>query len=350
MAPHTLLEPAPAPVEKTNTYVYIVLDESGSMYSITAATRKAVKKTLDGIKVNSELNKLDTYVSLRKFASQCAGYDFDCVKSCSLPTEISFRAQGNTALFDAAAQTIQNMQKLDALTGHKHSFLLIVITDGEENQSRMFSAEQLKDLMQVAQNTDRYTLTFQLPPGSKNRFCRSFGIPEGNVIEWENTERGTEQACDVSCSSFGSYATSRAQGVRSVKQYYITDLSNVSGTDLNKLTPVNAQAKVLRVPHETGIKPFVEAQLGFYRPGSAYYQLTKNEKLQAYKIVLIRDKASRKIYAGNDARRLMGLPDASPSGGIINVKVGNHSNFDVFVQSCSNNRKLVRGTDLIIWQ
>lgn len=351
MAPASiLLTPQPKVPEKTNTYVKIVLDSSGSMGSITEATKRTLKNVLNDIKVNAKKNNIDVFVGLRQFASCVAGYDFDDVKSDHLPTEIHFYPNGNTALLDATGQTIQDMQWLDNLTGNKHSFLLIVITDGDENYSSRFRSTILADLMQAVQRTDRYTLTFQLPPGRKRNFCTAYGIPEGNVVEWEASERGMDQVYATSAVGFSNYACSRAVGVKATKGFYNTDLSNVKSSDLNKLTPINHQVKVLKVNAEAVIQPFVEAELKFYRPGSAYYQLTKDEKIQPYKVVLIRDKSTRKIYAGNDARKLMGLPDASPAGDLIKVRPGNHANFDVFVQSSSNNRKLVRGTDLIIWQ
>jgi hypothetical protein len=243
-----------------------------------------------------------------------------------------------------------DMTAEDAKTGNKHSFLLIVITDGEENRSGTYNSASLARVMRSVQATDRYTLTFQLPPKAKSQFCRSYGIPEGNVIEWEGTDEGIATATAQTCSAFSGYAVSRAQGKRSTTSYYTTDLSRVSKVDLNNLMSVNSQTRVLKVTHEADIKPFVEAQLGFYRPGSAFYQLTKTEKIQSYKVVLIRDKSTRKIYAGNEARQLIGLPNSSSVGSKVGVKPGNHANFDVFIQSSSNNRKLVRGTDLIIWQ
>lgn len=349
MAPHPLLQPQPTPPEKTNTYVYIVLDSSGSMGSIAETTRKQLKRELDNIKVNAQKNNLDVYVSLCQFAYQRGGYDFDKVKSDHIPSSIAFYPSGSTALWDASGETIKDMLQVDAMTGNKHSFLLMVITDGDENCSARFTPESLNDLMSSVQRTDRYTLTFQLPTGRKDNFCRKFNIPSGNVSEWEATDRGMEQATDMRSCGFSNYATSRSKGIRAVSTYYTTDLSNIGQKDLNKLTPINGQAKILKVGAEAEIKAFVEAQLGFYRPGSAYYQLTKDEKLQSYKVVLIRDKTTKKIYAGDEARQLIGLPSCSAAGGTIKVKVGNHSNFDVFVQSSSNNRKLVRGTDLIVW-
>lgn len=349
-AVHPLLETQPKVPEKTKTFVTIALDSSGSMQGIADSTRRELKRTLDNIKENAKKHDLEVLVSFRQFADSVYGYEFAKVDSNKLPTTIEYYPGGGTALLDAAGMSISDMVGEDNKTGNKHSFLLIVITDGEENGSYKYNAQTLPELMRKVQATDRFTLTFQLPKGFKQSFCRGYGIPEGNIAEWEASDEGITTATAQNCSAFSNYAVCRSKGVKATACYYTTDLSNVSKADLNALTPINSQAKVLQVPHETEIKSFVEKEMGFYRPGSAFYQLTKDEKVQPYKVVLIRDKATKKIYAGNEARQLIGLPAASSVGGIIKVKPGNHANFDVFVQSSSNNRKLVRGTTLIIWQ
>lgn len=87
----------------------------------------------------------------------------------------------------------------------------------------------------------------------------------------------------------------------------------------------------------------MEGHLGVYTPGTVFYQLTKTEEIQSYKQILVQKKFTKEIYAGNEARELLGLP----VGQTCKVKIGNLGNYDVFIQSTSVNRKLVRGTRVI---
>jgi len=98
------------------------------------------------------------------------------------------------------------------------------------------------------------------------------------------------------------------------------------------------------VPRETEIREFVVEKLGQYRVGDAFYQLTKKEMVQTQKALLLMEKGKGAIYGGPEARDLIGLPTG------VNAKVepGNHANYDIFVQSTSTNRKLVRGTKLLV--
>jgi hypothetical protein len=91
------------------------------------------------------------------------------------------------------------------------------------------------------------------------------------------------------------------------------------------------------------IRDAVENMTGTFVKGSAYYQLTKPETVQAYKQLCIRDKKTHKVYSGANARNLLGFPN-----GDVRVKPENLGKFDIFVQSTSVNRKVVPGTSIIV--
>jgi hypothetical protein len=50
-----------------------------------------------------------------------------------------------------------------------------------------------------------------------------------------------------------------------------------------------------------------------------------------------------KVYRGPEARKLLGLPDHS-----VRVRPGDHQ-FKIFIQSTSINRKLLAGTQLLVF-
>lgn len=197
---------------------------------------------------------------------------------------------------------------------------------------------------------DNWTITFQLPPRTKSSFCRQFGIPEGNVREWEATTQGVTELESVTTCSIQNYYGALASGKRSVKNFYsmTTDLSGMSPKDLKlALVDQKSQFKVIKVDKEADIRPFVESKTGVpYKKGIAYYQLSKPEKIQPNKDILIMEKGKPSIWGGNPGRALIGLP----TDGITYSKVnpGNHANYDIFVKSNSVNRKLVRGTTLLV--
>lgn len=83
---------------------------------------------------------------------------------------------------------------------------------------------------------------------------------------------------------------------------------------------------------------------GPYVKGCAFYQLTKPELVQKHKDLMVKEKTGRVLYGGQEVRKVLGLPEFQDG----KVTPGNHANYDVFVQSTANNRKLVRGTTVMV--
>ena len=80
--------------------------------------------------------------------------------------------------------------------------------------------------------------------------------------------------------------------------------------------------------------------------GAAFYLLMKPEnEVQDHKQIAIRDKKTGVIYSGVNARQMLGLP----YHGTVKVVPGNHGGYDIFIQSTSVNRKLVKGTQVLYW-
>lgn len=329
-------------------YIALVLDDSGSMSGIAGAAHRAFNGIIDSIILNAAGRNV--YVSVHKF-----GFELETlcswVPAAQLQRIASYNPkQGSTRLFDATGTAISAMRPLEPRDPKADvSFLLHVITDGDENASTMYDADSIRALMATVQGTDRYTLTFMLPPGAKQRFCSKFGIPDGNVEEWERSTAGVTRASATTQTGMTQYMAQRAQGIRSVKTFYTTNAAGIDQAQVRStMRNIAGEVNVWHVKAEADLRDFCEQHTGApLLKGSAFYQLTKPEKnVQAWKYILIRRKGSGEVYAGREEiRRMLGLP----TGCDVGVNPGNHGDYDIFVQSTSVNRKLVRGTDLIYW-
>jgi hypothetical protein len=226
--------------------------------------------------------------------------------------------------------------------------MVVVVTDGYENASHVWTSYTVNEQISNLQSTDRWTFVFLVPPNSKKEFVRQFGVPEQNVMEWEATQKGVEQYSQVTMRSMDTYFTDRTKGITSTKTFY-TDLAGVRTTEIKaKLRDISNEIKLFDVNVVMKIRPFVEKNLGkTMLKGAAFYQLVKTEKkVQDYKQIIIRDKKTRSVYSGTEARNLLGLPH----NGTVKIVPGNHGQYDIFVQSTSVNRKLPVGTQVIYWE
>lgn len=332
--------------KKLNRVTFVV-DSSGSMASLTRQSVTALNRNIDTIRQKAQETGQETLVTVISFDTRvevlCSQRPVGLVPTFTVG---DFPAGGSTALLDATGRSIRDLEGFSSSRDVDVAYLVIVITDGEENASHEFRSS-LPQLLKRVQATDLWTCTFLLPPGALVDFCDGYGISRGNCMEWEATAQGIQNYTTQVDSAIGAYYGLRSAGKTST-QCFFTDLSKVTTRDVQaKLNDISGQVKVWKVDKEQDIRPFVEEKTK--QPllkGAAFYQLTKDEKLiQDYKKILISEKNKTAVYEGQQARQLLGLPLTGPA----KVKPGNHANFNVFVQSTSTNRKLVRGTQLIYW-
>lgn len=333
--------------------IALVIDRSGSMSPLITHAVDSLNENIETIKKNAKDTGQESIVSVYAFDRYVSN-----IKRPSFASDVrkieynEVIPDGTTALFDAVRMAIEELEAAGSLEVNACaragksvdvSYLVIVITDGYENASKT-SAPELTRLMASVQSTDRWTLSFLVPHGSKSSLV-AMGIPAGNISEWEQTVQGVQEYSQLNTRSLNTYYSARDAGQTKSMAFFQTDLSNVSSNTLKKtLDNISSQVRVLSVDKEEAIRPFVQRKLGDYKPGTAFYQLTKSEKkVQDYKNLLVMEKGKKEVFAGDDARSVLGIPY-----GDLSIKPGNHANFDVFIQSTSNNRKLVRGTKLVV--
>ena len=227
------------------------------------------------------------------------------------------------------------------------TFLIFATTDGGENSSSEWK-HKLAEEIRALTKTDRWTFVFRVPRGYARELTK-FGIPEGNILEWDQTTRGVEVSTQASSQAVAQFYTARKTGVRSTKTFY-SNLKDVKPSEIKaSLDDITREVKIWNVPpkdNEIQIRDFINAQGISYTKGKAFYQLTKREKeVQDYKKIVIKDKKAGKTYGGDAARDILGLPRY----GTVPVSPGDHGGYDIYIQSTSVNRKLPAGTRVLYW-
>jgi hypothetical protein len=226
-------------------------------------------------------------------------------------------------------------------------FLLNIITDGEENSSKI-SGYILGEKIRKLQATDRWTFVFRVPRGQK-RILAKFGIPEGNILEWDQTEEGMEAATYTTMAATQDFYEARSRGVKSTRAFY-SNLADVKPSTVAKVAQdITKDVQLLKVgskDHDKEIFEFCMNKIGIYKKGCAFYELSKTESnVQDYKRICIQNKTTQKVYSGAGTRSLLGLPEF----GNVKLIPGDHGDYDIFIQSTSTNRKVKSGTRVLYW-
>ena len=329
-------------------YIGISRDHSGSMNSLSLAAQKDYNENVSAIRDAALESGIDTIVSVVRCGIR-SKVDREVVNSAvqKLRPLTRYETDGQTPLFDSVGELIELLSAVPDAQDPEVSFLIMAVTDGEENASRVWSADKLSRKIRELQRTDRWTFVFRVPRGY-TRHLESLGIPNGNIKEWDQTERGMRESSMHTQAAVSNYFVARSTGARSTVSFY-ADLRNVSKKDVQAaMTNISAEVRIWPIRQSEEIRTFVESKLRKpMRLGSAFYQLTKAEKaVQDYKLIVIRDKSTGAVFAGQSARDLLNLPTT----GTIKLSPGDHGNYDIFIQSTSTNRRLVAGTSLLYWE
>lgn len=327
-------------------HVVFLLDESSSM-SMSGHTQDVINVFDSQIKFlcrrSQELNQ-ETRVSVYKFneITQCLVYDMDVMRMPTLKG--LYRPSGGTALREAAETAIRELKLTPTIHGD-HAMLLFCLTDGEDNRSYKTTPAALKTLIGGLGNN--WTLAILVPDKKGENYAQSCGFELNNISIWEVNAAGAINTVGTKVQN----ATEKFFQARAVGTRGLTNLFELNGNlspqkvvgNLEQLDPTKYMVINIRKDKEV-IKETCEAWLKTpYRIGSAYYQLTKKETIQASKNVIVKHKRTGKVYEGAKARELVGLPSHE-------VKCAPTSSLDyqIYIQSSSVNRYLYAGTELIV--
>jgi uncharacterized protein YegL len=142
------------------TEIAFILDQSGSMDSIKAGTLEGVNAFLDQQK--RENAAYPVRFSLTLFSTKIeARHSSAPVTDVPSLSETTYLPDGGTALLDAIGMTIDSLGKRLAETPEAErpaKVIVAIMTDGEENSSRIFSWDQISE--KIKHQTDVYKWEF----------------------------------------------------------------------------------------------------------------------------------------------------------------------------------------------
>jgi uncharacterized protein YegL len=317
----------------TTTHLALLIDSSGSMRGLDTKVVKNVNNILEALQTKALELGQKVLVSLYSFGGTVDTLLLRQPIDRSPRLKASdYTASGTTPMVQALNRAISDLEAVD---GKDIANLVTVVTDGEGDFD--YGQETLNVKMHKLTGNDRWTFSFLIPRGNTYHINSRFkSVPAGNIQEWDTTEKGLEVGSQAMASGYASYlglrftAAVNTQQAQAAKQ----NLNDVR-KDFKELTVRTQDPKTLQ--------EFIEARSLTFAKGKSFYQLSKTEKVQPEKEILLRECATGAVYGGAQARGILGLP----VGVEVKVKPADHGTWDVFVQSTSNNRKLMPGTNLL---
>lgn len=332
-----IIEPAPTtPVEQGKTKVILCIDDSGSISNYNNQDKVREQVRIIGNQLRAQSPEWD--ILYIPFGERVA-VTVNC-QARVLPVEKIVAGynprQCSTKLFNVAKLVAD-----EALKPGYQATLIYIITDGNEQDSTI-SFSDAKAAVARALGSDRVTFACVGPDRAVETF-KSYGIPAGCIRLWDGKD-GLDLGKVTTEASQGitEFTTARAAGKTKVEKFFV-DARKLDSV-ITQLMNVTDACKMLHVDREAILQPFVEENKLPFIVGANYYSLTKPEILRPNRAILVRQKGGKQVYSGPNVRKALGLPNDKE----CKVEPGDMGTYELFLESTSHNRVLVRGTDLIV--
>jgi uncharacterized protein YegL len=218
----------------TTVRVAIVLDESGSMAVGADETIAAFNEQVQALKQAYEQDGITTYVSLYTFDTtvEAKRRDIDVTQFAEL-TATEYTPKGLTAMYDAVGQAITHLLAVDT---PQTSTLVVIISDGRENASREFTAQDIANLIVKQQATKRWTFTYMGANQDLSTVAETLKIPRGNMMQFDASSAYTYSnayaAHAQATLNFRAALSAQGLGAESTATFYgSTDIADATQDD-----------------------------------------------------------------------------------------------------------------------
>lgn len=185
---------------------FLIVDESGSMGPLT-------KDTIGGVNAYIEAQKKDndgTRITIVKFNGSKVSVPVSDMPVSEMGKFTDYSPAGGTNLLDAIGDTMQEINKMLSKTkkAERPSVFIQIITDGEENASRRYKRDAIKEMIGSATGAD-WVVTYVGANVDAFTEASSLGISASAATSYNS--QNTAQTYDAIASS-----TSRLKGFRSM--------------------------------------------------------------------------------------------------------------------------------------
>jgi uncharacterized protein YegL len=174
---------------KTQRTIYhLIVDRSGSMSDCIDATINGFNEQINRIRsMETEFPEQDIRVGLSMFnysTQQLAVAEN--LKNATYLNRKNYVPDGGTALFDAIGQTALQLEETFGRQAElPTTFVVVILTDGYENSSKLFNLPQIRALIQRLETTEKWTFSFLGATLDAIEVAESLSIRRDNSIRFE---------------------------------------------------------------------------------------------------------------------------------------------------------------------
>ena len=192
------------------TELVFILDKSGSMSGLESDTIGGFNSMLKKQKAMDGECRITTVLFDNGYELL---HDRIDIRAVSEMTDKEYQVGGSTALLDAIGLSIQKLIAVQKNTSPEYragNVMFVIITDGEENASREYTAEKVKALIEIQKEKFGWEFVFLGANIDAVETARRFGIAPERSMDYVPDAEGTALNFEMMSASVASF---RSKGI-----------------------------------------------------------------------------------------------------------------------------------------
>lgn len=213
-------------MRKDLTDITVVLDRSGSMQSIRKDAEGGLNAFIEAQKAQPGEARFSLVQFDHEYELVHSGVPIRDVPRCLLAP------RGGTALLDAVGRTINDIgARLAALPEADRPGLVVVVivTDGQENQSREFTRERVREM--IAHQSDVYKWQFTYLGANQDAFAEAHKIGIASVTTANFAPANSRKAFDAAAANVARMRSCSAAGGDVQSHYTSAERASLTEVD-----------------------------------------------------------------------------------------------------------------------
>lgn len=176
------------------SHIVFIVDKSGSMGSIKSDAIGGFNSFLKDQKACPG----EASLTLVLFDHEYHGrIEYSNIQDAKELTSNTYQPSGMTALLDAMGRTIDSQGELLSKMSESdrpNKVIVVVITDGEENSSKEYTRQRIKEMIKLQQETYNWEFIFLAANQDAFAEAEKFGFQAKNTTNYVNTSFGVKSA------------------------------------------------------------------------------------------------------------------------------------------------------------
>ena len=201
-------------MKNNKTLYHFIVDQSGSMANCVSDTIAGFNHQIDTLQALSQKHlDMEFLYSMTLFNSEVSHHaDMQKPEYAAELNNRNYVPGGSTSLLDAVGLSLQRIERTlgSDIENDKATVVVVIMTDGHENSSRIFSFKDISSMVSRLERTEKWTFNFLGADIDAFSVSRGLGFHQENSMSFNKVNMQSAMRNVEACME--DYTESKSQG------------------------------------------------------------------------------------------------------------------------------------------